>query len=68
MKDRVRIMDDGTLDEVMMTGAYVHLEHLGDGAYMLIVENKREHVHLTLHCRTDRAGVPRAFVFERYDR
>lgn len=39
--------DPESVDEVVMRGAYVHLEDLGD-AYMLIVENEDQHIHLTV--------------------
>lgn len=49
------------IDEVVMRDAYVHLEDLGD-AYMLIVENADQHIHLTIpHPRKKLA-----WVFEQY--
>jgi hypothetical protein len=66
--DRLKIDDDGAIDELVMSNATVHLEHLGDGLYMLIAENERERVHLEIPSRTNRAGVPKAFVYERIDR
>lgn len=39
--------DPEAVDEVVMRDAFVHLEDLGD-AYMLIVENTAQHIHLTI--------------------
>lgn len=63
MADRLTFDDDGTLDELVLSGAFVHLEHLGGGAYMLIAENEREHVHLTIPVLR-RRGVPYIIVVE----
>lgn len=49
------------VDEVVMTGAYVHLEDLGD-AYMLIVENAEQHIHLQVPHPKKRL----AWVLERF--
>jgi len=65
--DRLKIDDDGAIDELVMTNATVHLEHLGDGMYMLIAQNERERVHLMIPSRTNRNGVPTAFVYDRAD-
>lgn len=64
--DRVTFDEDGTLDEVVATGASVHLEHLdtskrGRKTYMLIVETPTEHIHLTIAAARD------VFVYERFD-
>lgn len=49
------------IDEVVMLNANVHLEDMGD-AYMLIVENGDQHIHLTIpHPRGKLA-----WVFEQY--
>lgn len=63
--DRVTFDADGTLDEVVMSNAFVHLEHLdttslGRKTYMLIIENEGEHVHLTIDRARD------VLVYERY--
>lgn len=59
---RLGMNDDETVDEVVMQGAYVHFEDLGD-AYMLIMDNGHQHIHVTIPAHTRR----KAFVFEQYD-
>lgn len=59
---RIGTNEDGTVDEVVMDGAFVHLEDLGD-AYMLIVENGEQHIHLTIPARKQR----KAFVYEQHE-
>ena len=55
--------DPDAIDEVVMRDAYVHLEDMGD-VYMLIVENRDQHIHLTIpHPRKKLA-----WVFEQYGR
>ena len=66
--ERLTFDDDGTIDELVMTGATVHLEHLGGGTYMLICENEAEHIHLTVPVKRTRAGVSKMFVYERFDK
>lgn len=66
MADRLTFDEDGTIDELVMSNASAHLEHLGGGAYMLIVENEREHIHLTIPTRTDRKGASKMFVYDRF--
>jgi hypothetical protein len=44
-----------------MFTAYVHLEDLGD-AYMLIVDNGEQHIHLTIPSKRRKA-----FVYEQFD-
>lgn len=39
--------DPEKVDELVMQGASVHLEDMGD-SYMLIVENTDQHVHLVI--------------------
>ena len=58
---RLGTNDDNSVDEVVMWGAYVHLEDLGN-AYMLIVENSDRHIHLTIPSRKKR----KAFVYEEH--
>lgn len=65
MTDRLTFDDDGTLDELVMTDALVHLEHLGDGEYMLIAANTADHVHLNLTVRR-RFGIPAVRLYERF--
>lgn len=63
---RINLNDDNTVDEVVMHNAYVHLEDLG-GAYMLIVENEQQHIHVTIPSpRFARKG-GRAWLDEQYD-
>jgi hypothetical protein len=45
-QERITYDEDGTLDEIVLKDAWVHLEHMGDGVYMLIVENKKAYFHL----------------------
>lgn len=59
---RVDLNPDGTVDEVVMSNASVHLEDLG-GAYMLIVEDGEQHIHVTIPSPRRK----RAFVYEQYD-
>lgn len=49
------------VDELVMRNATVHLEDLGD-AYMLIVENADQHIHVTIPARRH----DKAFVFEQF--
>jgi len=64
MLDRLTYNDDGkTLDEAVLSNAYVHLEQLDDGIFMLIMENKKHHWHLTIASRSGRAKVD-AWVYE----
>lgn len=68
MEDRLAFNDDGeTLDEVVLTGANVHLEQLDDSVFMLIVENEEHHWHLRIGARGGRAKVD-AWVYERFDK
>ena len=55
-----------TLDEVVMSGADVHLEQLDDSVFMLIVENAEHHWHLRIGARGGRAAVD-AWVYEAFD-
>jgi len=55
-----------TLDEVVMSGADVHLEALDDKVFMLIVENADRHLHLRIGPRGGRAAVD-AWVYEQFD-
>ncbi len=55
-----------TLDEVVMSGADVHLEALDDKVFMLIVENADRHLHLRIGPRGGRAFVD-AWVYEQFD-
>lgn len=59
---RLGMNDDETVDEVVMQGAYVHLEDLGD-AYMLIVENSDQHIHVTIPSPRKR----KAWIFEQFE-
>lgn len=66
MSDRLTYNDDGSLDEVVMSNAGVHLEMLsrdkrGRATYMLILENDEDHVHLTI------GNAKPVFVYERFD-
>ena len=66
MTDRLTYNDDGkTLDEVVLSNASVHLEQLDDSVFMLIVENKKHHWHLTIGSRSGKAKVD-AWVYEQY--
>ena len=68
--DRLTFDPDGTIDELWMSNASVHLEHLGGGVYMLIADSGTDHVHLTVPTtrrRTPDGLVSRMFVFERFD-
>lgn len=58
---RLGMNDDNTVDEVVMQGAYVHLEDMGD-AYMLIVENSDQHIHVTIPSPRKR----KAWIFEQH--
>jgi hypothetical protein len=58
---RIKLNTDETVDEVVMFTAYVHLEDLGD-AYMLIVDNGEQHIHLTIPSKRRKA-----FVYEQFD-
>jgi len=55
-----------TLDEVVMSGADVHLEALDDKVFMLIVENADRHLHLRIGPRGGRAAVD-AWVYEQFE-
>lgn len=46
--DRYTIGPDMQIDELVLHDAYVHLEALGGGDYMLICENERGHFHLNV--------------------
>jgi len=46
--DTVPKSQPGDLDEVVATGADVHLEVLSDNAIMLIIEDATQHVHLRI--------------------
>lgn len=59
---RLNLNQDESVDEIVMRGAYVHFEDLGN-AYMLIVENAHQHVHITVPAHTRR----KAFVLEQYE-
>lgn len=64
MGDRLTYNDDGeTLDEVVLSNAFIHLEQLDDTIFMLIVENKKHHWHLRIGSRSGRAKVD-AWVYE----
>ena len=52
-----------TIDEVVLSDAFVHLEQLDDSYFMLIVENKKHHWHLRIGARGNRAKVD-AWLFE----
>ena len=54
----------GEVDELIMRDASVHLESLGDGCFMLIVENAERHVHLQIHYQKGRKVW--AHVYEEY--
>ncbi len=47
----IRNADDGSLDEVVATGADVHLEQMHDGCWMLIVSAGGREVHVSLRSR-----------------
>ena len=58
MEDSCDYNPDGkTIDDLVMSGAYVHLEQLNDGVFMLIVENERHHWHMRIASRSGRAFV-----------
>ena len=44
----VRLNEDGTLDEIVAFGAYVHLEQMDDGHWWLAVESDGHLVHINL--------------------
>ena len=60
---RVSLNPDDTVDEIVFRDAYVHLEDLGD-AYMLIIEDTDQHVHVTIPARRHR----KAFIYEQHDK
>lgn len=39
--------EEDVVDDLVMHGAYVHFEDLGD-SYMLIVQNEEQRLHLTI--------------------
>jgi len=58
IKDRMTFNPDNeTLDELVMTGANVHLEQLSDSCYMLILENKIHRWHLNIYSKSGRAKI-----------
>ena len=66
--DRLDYNEDGkTLDEVVLSNAFVHLEQLDDRIFMLIVENDKHHWHLRIGRRKGQAGVD-AWVYEQEDK
>ena len=52
-------LEDGSVDELVMADAHVHLEDMGD-CYSLIVQNEHRRVDITIPARKRR----KAFVFE----
>ena len=64
--DRLAFNIDGkTLDEMVLSNAFVHLEQLSDNIFMLIAVNTKHHWHLTISSRNGRSFVD-AKVFEDY--
>ena len=58
--DRTTYNSDGeTIDEVVLSNAWVHLEQLDDSAYMLIVENAKTHIHLQMFARPKSKAIVR---------
>lgn len=53
-----------TLDEVVLSNAFVHLEQLDGHVFMLIVENKEHHWHLRIGARSGKVD---AWVLEQFD-
>lgn len=49
------------VDDLVMRDAYVHFEDMGD-AYMLIVENGDQHIHVTIPANLRH----KAWVFEQF--
>lgn len=62
---RLKVENDGEadmVDDLAMENAFVHFEDLGN-AYMLIVENDDQHIHLTIPAHKKR----KAWVFEQFN-
>lgn len=64
MAERLTFDADGTLDELVAFDAYVHLEHMGDGEYVLIVQGDEVYVNLSLLVKRSWRGVPKIVVGE----
>jgi hypothetical protein len=62
--ERLTFDDDGTLDELVAFDAHVHLEHLGDGEYMLIVQGDELYVNLSMLVKRSWRGVPKIVAGE----
>jgi len=48
---RVDCNDDGSLDEVVGRGAFVHLEQMDDGLWFLLIEEEGREVRVFLQAR-----------------
>ena len=46
--DRLTYNEDGKIDEVVLSNAFVHLEQLSNNVFMLIVRNKEHDWHLRI--------------------
>jgi len=56
--------DMETLDEIVMDKASVHLEQLNDHIFMMIIENKKHHLHLRVG--TKGKGKVDAWILEEF--
>lgn len=56
-EDRIAFNTDGTIDEMVMGKANIHLEQLTDGCFMLIAQNNKHWWHLNIFSRSGRAYV-----------
>ena len=48
VRPEVRLNEDGTLDEIVANGAYVHLEQMDDGCWWMAVESGGHLIHVNL--------------------
>lgn len=62
--ERIQYNPDETIDEVVMTNAWVHLEQLDDKVFMLIVENENWHWHMRVGAKKGRGGKVDAWMYE----
>ena len=52
----LRHNDDGSLDELVATGADVHFEDMGDGWFFLVVQSGEHRVMLNVEVKQVRVG------------